>query len=229
MSDEIPNEPLPAATVVPLREGPQGSEVLLVQGIKRDGSPGIWVFPGGKFEDRDRIGDPGSEAAVIETAKRAGVRETEEEAGFSLEPESLGLIARWITPPVVRNRFDTWFFASEVQPDVEVKVDGLEMRDHRWLRPSDALEARLHGVIDLAPPTLVTIHWLAEHETVKQTLDALVRESVPKIEPNICRVEGGACMLYPGDAGYQTGDVEAVGGRNRMWNLGGEWRYEKRG
>ena len=229
MSDEIPNEPLPAATVVPLREGPQGSEVLLVQRIKRDGSPGIWVFPGGKFEDRDRIGDPGSEAAVIETAKRAGVRETEEEAGFSLEPESLGLIARWITPPVVRNRFDTWFFASEVQPDVEVKVDGLEMRDHRWLRPSDALEARLHGAIDLAPPTLVTIHWLAEHATVKQTLDALVRESVPKIEPNICRVEGGACMLYPGDAGYQTGDVEAAGGRNRMWNIGGEWRYEKRG
>mgnify|MGYP000386164080 CR=1 FL=1 len=36
VSDEIPNVPLPAATIVPLREGPQGSEVLLVQRIKRD-------------------------------------------------------------------------------------------------------------------------------------------------------------------------------------------------
>jgi 8-oxo-dGTP pyrophosphatase MutT (NUDIX family) len=221
------NAPIPAATVVPLREGEQGCEVLLVRRIKRDGTPGIWVFPGGKIDEEDHVGDSSSEADTLETAKRAGARETREEAGFSPDPTSLGLIARWITPPVAKRRFDTWFFATEVSRDVEVQVDGREMGAHRWLRPSAALEARLTGEIDLAPPTLVTIHWLAEYETVKETLDGLVRASVPKIEPNICAVEGGACMLYPGDAGYEAGDVDAEGGRNRLWSIEGKLRYEK--
>jgi 8-oxo-dGTP pyrophosphatase MutT (NUDIX family) len=213
--------------VVSLRDGDQGSEVLLVQRAKLDGTAGIWVFPGGKVEDVDRHGSDDSESAQIQVAKRAGVRETHEEAGFRLEPESVGLIARWITPPIARKRFDTWFFAAAVGRDVAVRVDGAEIRDHLWLRPSAVLDARIAGEIDLAPPTLVTIHWLAEYATVKDTLAGLVREAVPKIEPNICSVAGGACMLYPGDAGYHSGDPEQVGGRNRLWSVDGSLRYEK--
>jgi 8-oxo-dGTP pyrophosphatase MutT (NUDIX family) len=225
--DPSARTPLPAATVVVLREGERGSEVLLVQRARRDGSGGIWVFPGGKVEEVDRLGDESSESATIEAAKRAGVRETREEAGFQLEPASLGLIARWITPPVAPRRFDTWFFVAEVNRDVEVVVDGGEICAHRWISPGDALEARIAGEIDLAPPTMVTIHWLAEHGSVKQTLAELVRDAVPKIEPNICPVEGGACFLYPGDAGYPTGDPDRAGGRDRLWSVDGTLRYER--
>jgi 8-oxo-dGTP pyrophosphatase MutT (NUDIX family) len=221
------SEPRPAATVVVLRESGTGSEVLLVQRAKRDGTGGIWVFPGGKIEAVDRHGPEGPESATIEAAKRAGVRETQEEAGFLLEPASLGLIARWITPPVSPRRFDTWFFIAEVDRQVQVEVDGGEICAHRWLSPRAALDARIAGEIGLAPPTLVTIHWLAEYAGVNETLAGLVREAVPKYEPNICPIEGGACILYPGDAGYQAGAPELAGGRNRLWSVDGTLRYER--
>lgn len=220
--------PKPSATVVALRDGDAGSEVLLVQRAKRDGSAGIWVFPGGKVEDSDGHLAHAEESRVLDVVRRTGVRETEEEAGLSLDPNSLGLIARWITPPIAPRRFDTWFFAAAVQRDAEVRVDGGEICDHRWLRPDDALELRLSGAIDLAPPTLVTIHWLAEYTTVDDTLTGLVRPSVPKIEPNICVLEDGACMLYPGDAGYEISDPHFPGPRNRLWRSSrGSYRYER--
>lgn len=219
--------PRPAATVVALRDSDQGSEVLLVQRAKRDGSAGIWVFPGGKVESEDGVIDEAHPAQALGAARRAGVRETEEEAGFRLEASALGLIARWITPPVARKRFDTWFFATHVERTVEVTVDGGEICDHRWMRPERILEARLAGGLDLAPPTFVTIHWLAEYQNVRAAMDGLVRESVPKIEPNICRIENGACILYPGDAGYEASDMHLPGGRNRLWSVEGTLRYER--
>lgn len=220
--------PKPSATVVALREGAVGSEVLLVQRAKRDGSEGIWVFPGGKVEESDGAVDHADEAKVLDVVRRTGVRETEEEAGLSLNPDGLGLIARWITPPIAPRRFDTWFFATSVERDAKVQVDGGEICDHRWMRPDEALRARVAGEINLAPPTLVTIHWLAEYNTVDATLAGLVRTSVPKIEPNICPNDEGACILYPGDAGYETSDPNAAGSRNRLWNRQGVLEYEKR-
>jgi len=229
MSEAEPMVPKPSATVVPLRDTDAGSEVLLVQRAKRDGSKGIWVFPGGKVEAQDGELDANHEGRTLDVVRRTGVRETEEEAGFRLDPEDLGLISRWITPPVARRRFDTWFFAAAVDLSVEVKVDGSEIGDHRWMRPKDVLSARLAGEIDLAPPTLVTIHWLAEYSNVSATLAGLVQRSVPIIEPNICPIEGGACILYPGDAGYEVSDPDRPGPRNRLWSSDGNLRYEKSG
>jgi hypothetical protein len=34
-------------------------------------------------------------------------------------------------------------------------------------------------------------------------------------------------MLYPGDAGYESGELEAPGARHRLWAVGDPWRYER--
>ena len=39
----------------------------------------------------------------------------------------------------------------------------------------------------------------------------------------------GACILYPGDAGYDTRDLEAYGPRHRLWALSDGFRYERTG
>ena len=227
MSDEAPADPKPSSTVVPLRDGADGPEVLLVQRLKRDGTPGVWVFPGGKGEPGDGRIEGVSEREIIEVAKRTGVRETHEEAGFLLDPAKLGLIARWITPPISPRRFDTWFFATHVEADIEIQVDGSEMRDHQWVKPQAALAARNEGQLDIAPPTFVTIHWLLGHGSVGDALGALVSETVPAYEPNICRQEGGAIILYPGDAGYEVSDPSRPGARNRLHHSKNTLRYER--
>ena len=38
--------------------------------------------------------------------------------------------------------------------------------------------------------------------------------------------EGGFATLYPGDAGYESGDMQAAGGRHRSYLQGGCWQYQ---
>src|SRR5215207_2487039 len=93
-----------AASVIVVRGGEEALEVLLVQ---RNPAArfmgGAWVFPGGAVDAQDGEG----EAAL----RAAAVREAAEEAGIALgEADALVPYSRWITPAVVKIRFDTWFF-----------------------------------------------------------------------------------------------------------------------
>jgi 8-oxo-dGTP pyrophosphatase MutT (NUDIX family) len=216
--------PHPSGTVVALRDAAQGLEVLLLQRARRPGDEGqtAWVFPGGKVEDADRCGE---DAATH--ARLAAVREAREEAGLALVERDLTLISRWITPEVSPRRFDTWFFATAVRPDAQVVVDGMEIGDHRWLAPDQALAAYQARQLKLAPPTFVTITWLREHREAAAALAALAAAEFVSFRPRICRHEGGACILYPGDAGYEAHDPEHPGSRHRLWASPDGYRYER--
>jgi hypothetical protein len=125
-------------------------------------------------------------------------------------------------------RFDTWFFLGRVDPREEVVVDGGEICDHRWLRPIQALEAYRAGEIDMAPPQFVTVTWLEAHRVTQDAMRELGREPIMVFHPRICRSPEGACILYPGDAGYEDWEVERPGARHRLWALAkGDWRYER--
>lgn len=100
MPSASPVRPLPSATVLVLRDGDDGLEVLLVRRRQGRGfAAGAWVFPGGVVADADRSLPPAcrshhrSEArsaclrlASSEVTGRlvAGIRETFEEAGLLL-------------------------------------------------------------------------------------------------------------------------------------------------
>jgi len=224
LGEIVSDEPRASATVVLVRDAEPALELLLLQRAPRaDGAAGAWVFPGGKVEPRDR---PRAEDER-EAALRAAVRETHEEAGLALEAPSLVTISRWITPEVAAKRFDTWFFLGAVPSHEAVRVDGSEIVDHRWIQPYTALEAHHAGEIRLAPPTFVTVTWLAEHRRAAEALSVLGRAETLTFRPNICRIQDGACMLYPGDVGYESGDVEASGPRHRLWASPDGYRYER--
>jgi 8-oxo-dGTP pyrophosphatase MutT (NUDIX family) len=229
MASGAATEPRPSATVVLLRDASAAAprlEFLLLQRASREGKPGAWVFPGGKVDPVDVIsGDPGSR----ESALRAAVRETREEAGLDLAATRLVAISRWITPEISPQRFDTWFFLGVVDTSHEVVVCGDEMVAHRWITPEDALLAQKSGEIQLAPPTFVTVQWLGAHARAAEARDALGREPILTFRPRIHRSAAGTCMLYPGDAGYESGDPDQPGPRHRILALPGGWRYERSG
>jgi 8-oxo-dGTP pyrophosphatase MutT (NUDIX family) len=214
-------EPKLSGTVVVIRDGSEGLEVLL---LERTRAPGTWVFPGGRVEEEDL---QGSGAGDEEIARRAAIREAQEEASLQLPRPELLPISRWVTPPISAKRFDTWFFLARVSPDVEVQVDGAEMCDHRWLVPEAAMQARHRGEMGLAPPTFVTVSWLAGHGLAQDAQRTLAASPVLTFRPRICSVPDGACMLYPGDAGYEDGAVDRPGSRHRLWTLPDGWRYER--
>jgi 8-oxo-dGTP pyrophosphatase MutT (NUDIX family) len=218
------SEPRPSATVVLLRDAAAGLELLLLQRAPREGKPGPWVFPGGKVEPADVVG---GEAGSRESALRAAVRETHEEAGLALDETRLVAISRWITPEVVAQRFDTWFFLGAIDTRHEVVVCGSEMVAHRWIAPADALAAFASGELPLAPPTFVTVSWLAEHARAADALARLASAPFLTFRPRIHRTPEGAVMLYPGDAGYEAGDPARPGPRHRILALASGWRYER--
>ena len=219
-------EAVPAATVVLLRDAPGGGvETLMVRrSSKLEFAGGMWVFPGGRVDPEDVPPD----GDVIEAARRAAVREALEEAALGVDGDTLVPFAHWVPPPVTAKRFATWFFLGPA-PEGAVTVDMGEIRDHRWLQPADAIARRDAEEIELAPPTWVTLHRLAQYQDVAAAVaDAHERE--PEFfETHIARVEGGAAALWEGDAGYETNDAEAPGARHRLWMSGNGWRYERMG
>ena len=224
MTSPGPSEiPKPSGTVVVIREGGAQLELLLLERTPRDGEPGPWVFPGGKVDAADLR--PGEDA--VAAARRAAVREAQEEASIALALESLVPFSRWITPEISPKRFDTWFFLAPLRGTTEVCVDGSEIQAHRWVSPADALTLHHERSLRLAPPTFVTLSTLLGKRSVVDAV-AAAREAAPLAYlPRVVRVAGGACSLYPADAGWELRDPTLAGPRNRLWMLESGWRYER--
>jgi 8-oxo-dGTP pyrophosphatase MutT (NUDIX family) len=219
----VPETPKPSGTVVVVRDADVGLELLLLERTPRGSDPAPWVFPGGKVDASDLHAGEDEIAA----ARRAAAREAREEAGLELDVASLVTISRWITPEISPKRFDTWFFLAPLRSAAEVRVDGGEIRAHRWITPREALALQGQKALELAPPTFVTITTLAAYDAIASALGAYADCALPTFRPRIVRLEKGALMLYPGDAGYDAIDAERPGTRHRLWALPDGWRYER--
>jgi glyoxylase-like metal-dependent hydrolase (beta-lactamase superfamily II)/8-oxo-dGTP pyrophosphatase MutT (NUDIX family) len=214
-----PVDARPAATVVLIRSGRHGPEVLLG---RRPASmafaPDVHVFPGGRVDSTDAhpslvtrsvvsaedaataLGGDLSPSEAI-AAYIAAIRESFEEAGVLLadvgpgaSPGSLGAaraalvggeigfqalaaqlgltlrtdwlvpLSRWVTPTSMPRRFDARFFAAELPDGAKATLEGDEVVEHAWQRPSDALAAMAAGDLGLWLPTSTTLQQL-EHVT----------------------------------------------------------------
>jgi len=222
MAEHAELEVRPAATVVVLRDGATGLEVLM---LKRAASlkffGGAWVFPGGRVEPED--GDLAEN--LPEAARIAAARELYEEAGLRVPVRELVCFARWLTPPGRARRFDTFYFAVPA-PNAPVVLDPRESDDYRWLTPESALAAREAGEIELPPPTFVT---LSQLQGLSSAAHASVRlaERMTHYVPRPLSVDGGFIYLYAGDAGYEASDPHALGARHRLSTVNNVWRYER--
>jgi 8-oxo-dGTP pyrophosphatase MutT (NUDIX family) len=188
--------PRPAATVILLRGAEAGLEVLLAQrNPQARFMGGAWVFPGGSVSSEDGSGENGLRAAAA--------RELREEAGIELEdPLSLIAFSRWITPAVVKMRFDTWFFLATAPAGAEVRVDGDEMVAARWYTPSGALDAAAAGEILLVFPTIKHLEQISSFTSAQALLAHARTREVRPVQPRV--VTGGetARIVLPGEPGY---------------------------
>jgi 8-oxo-dGTP pyrophosphatase MutT (NUDIX family) len=158
--------PLPAASVIVLRDAPL--EVLLLRRNEKSSFvPNAWVFPGGVIEGG-------------ETPEAAAVRETYEEAGLTIDPQSLVLTSRWITPVGIPKRFDTWFFLTKVAREENVRIDEQEIVESLWIAPSDALARR---DLKLVFPTIKNLESLRGFESAEAVMASRVNAIVEPIQP----------------------------------------------
>jgi len=183
-------EARPASTVIPVRDGADGLELLLVQrNPKSRFMGGAWVFPGGAVNEG-------------ETEAETAVREAEEEASLQLDAGALVPFSRWITPRQVKTRFDTHFFVAPTPPDARPVCDGEECVDLRWVTPAGALEAGRRDELSLMFPTVKHLEQLVQFETVEELLAHARERRVQPVEPRVLVDGGVAQVLLPGEPGY---------------------------
>lgn len=221
-----PDKPLvPAATVVLLRDGPGGLEVLMMKRNSRLAFVGgMWVFPGGRVDPADFAADAPDD--VFAASRNAAVREAAEEAGLIVDVDSLVPYSHWVPPDITPKRFATWFFLAPA-PDEAVVIDGGEIHDHAWDTPAGVLAKVQAGEVEMVPPTFVTLAELAAHSTTADALDAARRAVPRRYATRIGVTDHGAVSMWEGDAGYETSDPDAPGGRHRLTMTPGQWHLER--
>ena len=190
--------PRPAATVILLRGGSERLEVLLVQ---RNPAArfmgGAWVFPGGAVNNAEGEDDAAHRVAAM--------RELEEEAAVTLaDPGDLVPFSRWITPAMVKKRFDTWFYLAHAPGDAAPRCDGEECVDLGWFTPQGALDAHKEGRILLVFPTIKTLEQLGRFATAAELLEHTRGRDVEPIEPRVIVTGETARVVLPGEPGYDA-------------------------
>ncbi|MEL6983658.1 MAG: NUDIX domain-containing protein [Actinomycetota bacterium] len=220
---------IPAATVLLLRDGPETGalEVLMLRRNSKIAFGGAWVFPGGRVDDDEHIvGDS------LNSARRAAVREVDEETGLDIATHHLETWSYWVPPQMPaaptrgpRRRFSTWFFVTAA-PDGEVAIDHGEIHEDRWYRPVDALDHHASDEIELVPPTWVTLSQLAEHPTVADALHWATDREPEEFRTRPIAKEPRT-VAWAGDVAYDGGSADDPGPRHRLLMIDGGWIYQR--
>jgi 8-oxo-dGTP pyrophosphatase MutT (NUDIX family) len=102
-----------------------------------------------------------------------------------LDATAIRYFSRWITPPVVPQRFDARFYVARVPADQIAEADAFETYDGRWLRPADALAAVERQELQMIFPTLKHLERVGEFATVADLLAfADTKKTIP-VTPDV--------------------------------------------
>ena len=218
---------IPAATVVIMRDSEPGIELLMLRKNSKVAFGGMWVFPGGKIDETDKvIGSDGS-LDELATATNAAARETFEEAAISVSQENLFWFSHWVPPAITPKRFSTYFFATKLLDGDEVTIDDSEIIEHNWFRPHEAIDLRDAGEIELAPPTWVTLNRLISFTNVENALNDLDAKDPIFYETHIAQSAKGPVAMWYGDAGYEKTDPDMPGERHRLTMTTDGYHFEQ--
>ena len=197
--DIIDTPPRDAASVVMLRDAPDGLQVLL---LRRHADSavlgGAYVFPGGKVD----AADAGADTLARLDRPPAELHARLGEHGARLDTDALAPWSRWITPrrpSVMNKRFDTRFFLAAVPPLQEARHDDFEVTEARWLTPRTALRQYAAHEIDLAPPQIIGLLHLMQSRDVAHAMRDARSRPPPLIVTQQVETAETRVLCYPGD------------------------------
>lgn len=213
-----PATPRPSATVLLVRDGSPWELLLVRRPGGADFAPGAYVFPGGTVHESDRsFEDEIRAAAVRELFEEAGILLARRGTRFAREPDcekmralaerarefdralgELGLVpafdrlvpfARWVTPALLRRRFDARFFLARLPSGQEIRPQPGEVTDWVWIAPRRALD---DPEITLVYATRAVLESVAASPNVSALLAKARRiKEIPIVEPRIVETDGG--------------------------------------
>jgi len=124
--------------------------------------------------------------------------------GWMLAFSRLRRWAHWITPELMKRRYDTRFFLTVLSEGEVCRPDGCETTHGIWVTAREGLMGNLEGRIPLSPPTLVTLYELSQYQRREDLEHALeTRTWGAALFPRLIPVKNGAVILEPWDPHYR--------------------------
>jgi 8-oxo-dGTP pyrophosphatase MutT (NUDIX family) len=187
-------EPIPSASVLLLRDDPM--EVLMVRRPEKSSfAPDVWAFPGGGVEEEDEVRGDG---ILLNTMRFAAARELLEETGIQLvDLEKFVWTARWITPPELPKRFDTYFFLACTDRSTVAAPQNGEIVGVTWISPADAVERHLRGDFPLVFPTLKNLEAIVGFRSSSELIESRQKAEISTTRPIIDVVDGTRKIVLP--------------------------------
>ena len=145
--------------------------------------------------------------------------------------------SHWITPELMKRRYDTRFFLTVLSGEQVCFPDRQETIHGLWVSPREGLMGNLDGRIPLSPPTLVTLYELSRYRRMRELENALEsRNWGAALFPRLVPMQNGAVILEPWDPEHRqavvTFDLQTLEKAvlpieapfSRIWLHKGIWR-----
>jgi recombination protein RecT len=216
--DGAPAVPRPSATVLLVRGKREWELLLMRRPGGADFAPDAYVFPGGSVHSDDaESADPIAAAAVRELFEEVGILLARKGGRFARAADcdkvrsllaagqnfghalrSLGLepaydrlvpLARWVTPSLLRRRFDALFYLARLPAGQPIHAQQGEVVDWMWAAPARALSNR---EITLVYATRSVLESVASDEDAGALFARARRQpEIPVVEPRLVQTEAG--------------------------------------
>ena len=176
-----------------------------------DFAPGAYVFPGGTVHEDDRAFPDelraaavrelfeetgillarGADAAVVRELVEGGAtfRAAVSAAGVTVDFDALVLFARWVTPALLRRRFDARFYLARMPDGQTVRPQEGEIVDWRWVSPARALRT---PELNLVYATRAVLESVADAPDADELFArARAVTEIPTVEPRLVQTPDG--------------------------------------
>ena len=127
-----------------------------------------------------------------------------------LRLDALSIFARWITPPIMPKRFDTFFYVVHAPANQVAACDGHETVDAEWIAPQQVLRLAESGERTVIFPTRMNVQLLAEARDAADCLRRAQGRPLVTVLPRLEERNGQRVLVIPDNAGYGP-VVEVVG------------------
>ena len=128
--------------------------------------------------------------------------------GWRLTLTALSRWSHWITPKLMKRRFDTRFFLADMPADQYCQPDSRETVQGLWISPEEGLAGNMDGTIPLSPPTLVTLHELLKYPSLRDLQAESRRRSWGQtVFPRLVPLATGAVIVEPWDPQYHEKEI----------------------
>ncbi|MCP3875542.1 MAG: NUDIX domain-containing protein [Desulfobacteraceae bacterium] len=119
---------------------------------------------------------------------------------WTLSLSSLGRWSHWVTPELMKKRFDTRFFMALMPENQTCVPDNMETKNGIWITPQKALEQNLETRVPLSPPAVVTLTELIKFNHLNELKTNIqTRPWGDPIAPRLVPSSKGPVILEPWD------------------------------